>query len=62
MREDLIGSIPITANGGAQILDGSLSGKDTKWTEADVWAFAKDLETLDIDANALYYKLKPAAI
>jgi hypothetical protein len=59
-RQDLVRSIPITAAGGAQILDGSEAEKDTQWTEADVLAFAKDLETLDIDANNLYYRSKPS--
>jgi hypothetical protein len=59
-RQVLVRSIPITAVDGAQILDGSEAGKDTQWTEEAVWAFANELQTLDIDANALYYKLKPS--
>ena len=59
-RQDLEQSVPITAYGGVQELDGSEDSKDYQWTEDNVVSFAKDLETLDIDANALYYKLKGA--
>ena len=59
-RKELERSIPITASGGAQELDGTANNMDHQWTLDEVIGFAKELETLDIDANALYYKLKAA--
>ena len=59
-RKELEKSIPITASGGTQELDGSEDNKDHQWSVDEVIAFAKEVETLDIDANALYYKLKAA--
>ena len=57
-RQALLRSIPITANGGFQELNDS-KVTENQWTEEAIWAFAKELEDLDIAANALYYKLKP---
>ena len=59
-RADLERAIPITAYGGAQELDGTRNGKDDQWTIDNVKQFAADLQALDLEANALYYKLKPA--
>lgn len=59
-RKDLEKSIPITAYGGIQELDGSENSKDYQWSEENVVGFAKELKSLDIDANALYYKLQAA--
>ena len=61
-RQDIVRSIPITASGGGQILDGSEAGKDTQWTEAEVLALAEELQNLDIAANSLYYKLKGRSV
>lgn len=57
-KDELLKSIPITAAGGSQVLDGKEDGQDKRWGEADVWALANDLQQLDLDSNALYYKLK----
>ena len=57
-RADLERAIPITAYGGAQELDGTRSGKDSQWTIDTVKQFADDLQALDLEANALYYKAK----
>ena len=59
-RADLERAIPITAYGGAQELDGTRDGKDDQWTIEGVKQFAADLQDLDMEANGLYYKLKPA--
>lgn len=59
-RQELESAIPMTAYGDAQELDGSENNKDHQWTTDDVVRFAKELEALDIEANALYYKLKKA--
>lgn len=54
-QKDLLRSTPYTADEGVQQLGGAAG----PWPEEKIWAFAKELEDLDIATNALYYKLKP---
>jgi hypothetical protein len=58
IRDSLLRCTPITSTEGTQILYGRTNNNPTQWTELGLWKFAQELESLDIDANALYYKLK----
>ena len=54
---DLLHTTPFTANDAEQLLGSSEAG-NRQWTEPDVWKLAEDLQTLDLDSNTLFYKLK----
>ena len=54
---DLLHTTPFTATDAEQLLGSSEAG-NRQWTEQDVWKLAEDLQALDIESNALFYKLK----